>query len=109
MCNYGSGNFACDLALRSFEDRLGKLLTMLGSNKPKIKENPTIFLVVNPINLYEANVVVKEYLNAIKDIIQKDKKKISDRIVLSIKIVDWLEEDAWLITSGEHLVFSPGA
>ena len=82
-----------DLTMMSFEMAYGELVAM---NPNSIK---MAYLVCHPSNSFHAT----ETLNAFMEGVGA-----TANIAWSLRFVDFLDYDAWFITDGSHIVFSPG-
>ncbi len=85
-----------DLAILSFEVAYGELVAM-------IRQRDTIkmaYLVCHPSDAFNAVQILNKFLDGIGS---------TANIAWSIRYADYLAYDAWFITDGFHIIFSPGA
>lgn len=91
-------NVSADLFVESSEQAVSCLFSMLkqerGFNPEKVK---ILTVVCNPGNASSA----KEAVSGINEV--------TSNLAFQLRYADYLEIDAWFVTDGTHLIFSPGA
>ena len=101
MCDHAKSlNICCDLTAVALEQGVLDLREMLKrDNKEGGLDVLFLYLVCSDGDMYEAAKVVRDYLDSIA---VKDVK-------IEIRRAGYLFRDAWFITNGEKIVFTPGA